>query len=188
MHNFWWTSTWLITEKSIQKSNLLCCSILAKRATLRFSIFPKTCPFPQINLDFPWLIVFHWNCRWIHFSCEKQSILYPLGALSKPISGPSGAFLLFLLNSCKLSIPAALKISSCITQTIFWQQFLGDLEPSNFFGESSYISALFLTSISLLRLPHAGNGSIKHNGTIPDADSCVYQSSIRWHLHNCYLA
>lgn len=189
MHHFWWTSTWLFTEKSSQKSDLLCCSGLAKWVTRRFSIvFPKTCPFPRINLDFPQLIIFHWNCKWIHFSCEKQSILYPLGALSKPSWGPSGDLLLCLLNSGKLSVPAALKISSCITQTIFWQLFLGDLESSNFFGESSYVSALFLTSISLLRLSHAGNVSIKHNGTIPDADSCAYQCSIQWHLHNCYLA
>lgn len=64
-----------------------------------------------------------------HFSCRKQFILPPLGARSKPSSGPSGSFLLFWLNYGKLSVPAALNISSCVTETISWQLFLDDLEP-----------------------------------------------------------
>lgn len=71
LHNFWQNSTWLVSEKPQQKSGLLCCAGAAERVTLRFSVFPKPCPFPQINLHFSWLILFHWNCKWTHFSCEK---------------------------------------------------------------------------------------------------------------------
>lgn len=101
-----------------------------------------------------------------HFSCRKQFILPPLGARSKPSSGPSGAFLLFWLNYGKLSVPAALSISSCVTETISWQLFLDDLEPSHVFGGSSCVSALFPTSLSLAVCS-------KHDGTTPDAECCT---------------
>lgn len=143
--------------------------VLQREQLWAFSLyFPKLVLFHEstlISLSYPYFL----EAANERFSCREQFILPPLGAWSKPSSGPSGSFFPVLAEPWQVVCSRCSNTSSCVTETISWQLFLDDLEPFNVFGGGSCICALLLTSLS-----SAANTMAPH--LVPGA--------VHWHLHN----
>lgn len=99
-----------------------------------------------------------------HFSCREQFILPPLGAWSKPSSGPSGSFFPVLAELWQFVC------SHCCEhlELCNWTNFLAAVS-----GWSGAMQCLWRKQLYLCSAPHQPFISSKHNGTTPDAGRCA---------------